>query len=118
MPGAGTSGALARWGVTRATESGEDLPADRIVPVAEGAAACHRVARPRAAAQHLVPWSEEDLGVLPVGERGESRVPHEVAGRPFPHLADELPDAVRGGARRVAAGPGGPQVRAAEVCQL
>ena len=49
-----------------AAEAGEDLPADRVVPVAERAPAGHRVGGERAAAQHLVLGAEEHLRVLPV----------------------------------------------------
>ena len=69
----------ARWRhtaqrVPRAAEAGEDLPADRVVPVAERGAHGARVRRPRAAPQHLVVRAEEHLGVLAVGEGTEAGV--------------------------------------------
>src|SRR5215207_6891728 len=86
----------ARWrhmaglGVRGAAEAGEDLPPDRIVPVPERGAAHAGVACPGSTPQHLVLASEEHLGVLAVGERHEARVPGEVGGRPFPHVAEHL----------------------------
>src|SRR3954469_23350196 len=49
-----------------APEAGEDLAADRMVPVAERGARDRRVRGPRSAAQRLVLLTEEHLGVLAV----------------------------------------------------
>src|SRR6202035_3067382 len=103
------------FGVARGAESAEDLTADRIVPVAESAAAGHRVHPERASAQHLVLGAEEDLRILLVGERGEARVGREVGRGPLPHVADELVDAERRRAVRIAAGRGGLEMALSEV---
>src|ERR1700743_2903304 len=76
-------------------EAGEDLPPDRVVPVAERAPAGDLVGAEGAAAQHLVLRSEEDLGIFAVRERGETGGRIEVAGRPLPHVTDELVHAQR-----------------------
>src|SRR5262249_49266464 len=117
-PGAGTSAPLARRGVPGAPEAGEDLPPDRVVPVAERAAAGHRIHRPGAAAQHLVLRTEEHLGVLPVRKGDEPRVPGEVARGPLPYVADQLPHPVRRGTGRVAADRGRAKPGTAQVGQL
>ena len=69
---------------SRTAEAGEDLAADRVVPVAERGAHRDRIGRPRPAAQHLVLGAEEHLGVLAVGERPEARVAREVGARSTP----------------------------------
>ena len=66
--------ALPGCGVARTAEAGEDLPADRVVPVPERAPAGHPVGGERAAAQHLVLGAEEHLRVLPVRPGGETRI--------------------------------------------
>src|SRR5262249_22766952 len=76
--------------IARQPEPGEDLPPDRVVPVAERAATGHRVHPERAAAQHLVVPSEEHLRVLPIWEVAKPRIPLEVRRGPFPHVADQL----------------------------
>src|SRR6202023_1544527 len=48
--------------VAGATEAAEDLPADRVVPVAKRRPAGARMRRPRPAAEHPVLGSEEHLG--------------------------------------------------------
>src|SRR2546421_3955971 len=70
-----------------------------MVPIAEGIAHDSRPACPRAPAQHAVVRPEENLGVLPVGERPEAVVRAEVAARPLPRVTHEAEDAVGGGAR-------------------
>ena len=64
-PGAYTS-------LPREPQAGEDLPADRQVPVAEARAQDVRRHRPRAAAQHPVVAAEERLAVVGVEHRGEA----------------------------------------------
>src|SRR3954447_17718381 len=76
-------------GVPGATEAAEDLAADRVVPVAEGAPDRGVVGGPGAAAQHLVLVAPEDLAVLRVGEGLEAGVRTEVGGGPLPHVADQ-----------------------------
>src|ERR1700734_1759987 len=66
-------------------EAGEDLPADRVVPVPERAPAGYRRHRERAAAHHLVLRAEEDLRVLAVRPGAEAGVGQEVAAGPLPH---------------------------------
>src|SRR5215467_5025980 len=110
-PGAGDR----RLRVAGGAEAGEDLPPDRVVPVAERATAGDRGDAERATAEHLVLAAEEDLGVLPVRPRGEAGVGQEVAGGPLPHVPDELPHARRARALRVAARGGGLQVALAQV---
>src|SRR5689334_15499126 len=73
-----------------APEAGEYLPADGVVPVAERRTSHRVVGRPRAAAQHLVLVSEEDLGVLAVRERTEPGPRAERRRRPLPDLADTV----------------------------
>src|SRR5882757_8847843 len=78
-PDAGTpSGHLGGCGVAGAAEAAEDLPPDRVVPVAERATAGVPVGAEGAAAQHLVFRAEESLRVFGVGEGGEARVTVEV----------------------------------------
>src|SRR5215467_13311134 len=101
--------------VAGGAEAGEDLPPDRVVPVAERAPAGDRGDAERATAEHLVLAAEEHLGVLPVRPRGESGVGQEVAGGPLPHIPDELPHAGRARAARVAARGSGLQVALAQV---
>src|ERR1700716_2614073 len=84
------SAALFRPGIAATAETGEDLPTNRVVPVAERAPAGRRVRTERPAAQDLVVGAEEHLGVLQVGKRAEPRVAMEVAARPLPHIPDEL----------------------------
>src|SRR6185295_16156352 len=79
-----------RSGVARAAEPCEDLPADRVVPVAEACAHRARVRGPRAAAQHLVLRAPEHLGVLAVGKRTKAGVRGEVGGGPLPDVAEQL----------------------------
>src|SRR6185312_6394306 len=74
--------------VPRAAKPAENLPANGIVPVAKGVANCPRPRGPRPAAKHLVLIAEEDLRVLGIRIALEPRIPHEVARRPFPHVAD------------------------------
>src|SRR5215471_16060928 len=97
------------WGaglrIAGGAEAGQDLPPDRIVPVAERAPAGDRGDAERAAAERLVLAAEEHLGVLPVRPRREAGVGQEVAGGPLPHVPDELPHAGRAAG---GAGPGSP----------
>src|SRR5262249_8238227 len=102
-------------GVSGAPEAGEDLPADRVVPVAEGTADGRAVGCPRATAQHPVLVAKEDLGVLAVRECDESGWAAEVAGRPLPNVADELVHTERRGAVRVRADRCRLKVRAAQI---
>src|SRR5438105_9041846 len=96
--------------VTGAPEPGEDLPADRIVPVPERRPGHQRGGRPRPAAEDLVVGAVEHLGVLLVGEGDEAGVGGEVGRRPLPHVAQHLLDAVPAGAVGI-----GPDRRRAEV---
>src|SRR3984885_15769757 len=96
-------------------EAGEDLPADRVVPVPERAPAGHRRHRERAAAHHLVLGAEEDLGVLAVRPGAEAGGGQEGAGGPLPHVADELPRTARRGSPGIAACGRGLEVLLAEV---
>src|SRR5215831_16067044 len=101
--------------VAGGAKAGEDLPPDRVIPVAERAPAGDRGHAERATAQHLVLAAEEHLGILAVRPRGEAGVGQEVAGGPLPHVPDELPHAGRVRALRVAARGGGLQVALAQV---
>src|SRR5436305_158585 len=74
--------------VARQSHAREDLSALGQVPVAERHARHAGGGRPRAAAQHAVGVTEEDLRVLAVGVRAKARISPEVAGRPLPYLAD------------------------------
>src|SRR5580700_3272115 len=96
-------------------ETGEDLPPDRVVPVAERAPAGYRRHCERAAAHHLVLGAEEHLGVLPVRPGSEAGVGQEVAAGPLPHVPDQLARAARGGSLGVAARGRGLEVLLAEV---
>src|SRR5438477_13146827 len=96
--------------VTGAPEAGEDLAADGEVPVAERGAGDERRRRPRSAAEDLVLGPIEHLGILLVGERDETGIGDEVGGRPLPHVAQHLLDAVPAGAAGI-----GPDRRRAEV---
>src|SRR5215470_10672371 len=104
-----------RLRVAGGAEAREDLPPDRVVPVAERAAAGDRGDAERATAEHLVLAAEEHLGVLLVGPGGEARVGQEVAGGPLPHVPDELAHARRARAARVAARGGRLEVALPEV---
>src|SRR5215471_7288962 len=90
-------------GVAGGAEAREDLPPDRVVPVAERATAGDRGDAERVTAEHLVLAAEEHLGVLLVRPGGEAGVGQEVAGGPLPHVTDELAHARRARAARVAA---------------
>src|SRR5438034_568246 len=74
--------------VTRATETAEDLPSDRVIPVSEGVADRAGAGRPRSASQHLVVGTEELLGVFLVGKGLKSGIAAEVTRCPFPDIAD------------------------------
>src|SRR6476469_6825836 len=80
--------AVAGSGIARTAEAGEDLPANRIVPVAERRPSDVRRGRPRAAAQHFVLGAEEHLRVLGIREGLVARIAAEVRRRPLPHVAD------------------------------
>src|SRR6187551_3969400 len=95
MRGAGTcSDTLAGRRVTRAAEAREDLPAHRVVPVAERRPAGRGVGRPRTTAKDAIVRPEEHLGVLLVGERPEAGIARERAGGPLPHIAYQLARAI------------------------
>src|SRR6185437_16883954 len=115
-PGAGTSGRL-RFAGPRGAEPGEDLPPDRVVPVAEGTPAGHRADGERAAAQHLVLRAEEHLRVLLIRPGLETRVRTEVRAGPLPHVPDQLPGPARRRPRGVGAGRRRAQERLAQVGQ-
>src|SRR5262249_43383298 len=87
--GGGTWAAVCS-GVACAAEPGEDLPADRIVPVAERDPHRGGIGGPRPTAQHLERGAEEPRGVLAVGEGPEARVPVEVGAGPLPHVTEQL----------------------------
>src|SRR5262245_60199661 len=77
------------------SDSGEDLPALRQIPVAERRRRHARTGGPRAPAQRLVAVAEEDLRVLPVGMGLEAGVAAEVARGPLPYVAEHAQHAVR-----------------------
>ena len=91
---------------SRAAETGEDLPPDRMVPVAERAPARHRVGAERAAAQHLVVAAEEHLRVLRYGNAANPGYGMKSRRRPLPHVADQLLHA-RAGTRPAGYAPTG-----------
>src|SRR5262249_6311462 len=69
----GTSGGLLRIGdVPGQPDTGEDLPTDRVIPVAETRPQDRRFDRPRPAAQHAVVAVEKRLRVPLVDHRDES----------------------------------------------
>src|ERR1043166_722222 len=71
-------------GIGGAPNPGEDLPPLRKIPVAEGLPRNERIGDPRAASQHAVLVSEEDLGVLGVRERAKGRITVEERRSPLP----------------------------------
>src|SRR5207248_3065696 len=102
-------------GVPGATEAGEDLAADRVVPVAERGPDGRRVSCPRPAAEDLVAGPEEHLRVLAVGKRREPGVGLEVRAGPLPDVADHAQAAHGRRALRARADGGGPEPALAEV---
>ncbi len=100
---------------SRDAEAGEDLPALRIVPVAEARSGHPGAGGPRAAPQNPVVVAEEHLGVLAVGMRHEPFVPFEAARSPLPHVADHPEAAVRGRALGMGIGRCGPAPALVEV---
>jgi 5-dehydro-2-deoxygluconokinase len=91
----GLGGSSPRANTSGGAETGEDLPPDRVVPVAERAPAGHRADPERPAAQHLVLRAEEHLRVLLVRPGLEPRVRQEVRARPLPDVPDQLPGPAR-----------------------
>src|SRR5262245_66265293 len=92
-------GSVAWLGIAGAAEAGEDLSPQRVVPVAEARPGDDRVGDPGAAAQDAVVGAEEDLGVLRVRERLETRIAAEKRAGPLPHSSLHVLDLVRIGAR-------------------
>ena len=105
--GVGTSG------VPGQAHTREDLPPDRMVPVAEARPQDARRDRPRAATQHLVVASpralEERLRIPVVDHRREARPRPQRRRGPLPHVAQHLLGAVRRGTCRVGPDRGGTQ---------
>ena len=105
--------------VLGAAEAGEDLAADGVVPVAERDAHRGRIGRPRPALEDPVLVAPEHLGVLRVGEGGETGVGREGGRRPLPHVTEHLvhapgadvlgvgPDRRRSGVALTQVAPGG-----------
>src|SRR5205085_7417829 len=69
-------------------KTAEDLPPNRVVPIAERIANRSRPRCPGAASQHLVLCSKKDLRVLGIRKRRESRIAAEVRARPLPYVAE------------------------------
>src|SRR5512145_1383902 len=88
MRGSAADSRMSSLRVTGAPEAAEDLAANGVVPVAEGVAYRTGAGGPRATAKNLVLVAEEDLGVLPIGERLEPGPRPEVARGPLPDIAD------------------------------
>src|SRR5687767_3892124 len=82
-------------GVGGTAEPTEDLPSDRIIPVAESVTNCARACRPGAAPQNLVLRSEERLRILPVRKALESGITVEIGRGPLPDVADHSIAAAR-----------------------
>src|SRR3979411_1805447 len=89
--GATASSAFVRTRVAGAPEAGEDLPADRVIPVPEGGPAGGRVGGPEPPAQHpVLVGAEEHLRILRVRVRLEPGVAGEMATGPLPHVTEQL----------------------------
>src|SRR5690349_16894376 len=101
-----------------APEAAEDLAADRVIPVAEGAADGAGPSSPRATAEHLVLGTEEHLGVLGIGECLEPGPRSEVTRGPLPHVADHAGAAERRDVTRVGAQRRGAEPELVQVGQL
>src|SRR5882757_7918700 len=77
-------------GVPGQPDTGEDLPADGVIPVAEAGPHDVRPDRPGPSPQHAVVAVEERLRVLLIDHRGETGPRPQRRGGPLPHVAEHL----------------------------
>src|SRR5215469_5139902 len=105
----------AHLGVPCQPDAREDLPTDRIIPVAKRRTDRRRGDRPRSAPQDFVVAAEKWLAVGAVDHRGKSRPRREVRRCPLPDITDHLLRAVCRRARREGTHRGGPEAQATQV---